>query len=148
MRKDMNVAGWRRWTLVAVLGLVAVNALVAAYGFVGDPDGSSVGIPLDWLADTPFRSYLVPALVLGALGLLYAFAAIRELQRARDAWFWAGLSGGAMLVWIAVQVYMMGYDRHPIQTALQVAVLVAGLVSGALAFSQMRDVRAARPSPA
>lgn len=124
--------------LIAVLGVVSVNAVAAGYGFIGTPDGSALGIPKDWLAGTPFPDYRVPGILLFSLGLLYGFAAFREVRRGSDAWVWAGLSGGAMIAWIIVQAAMMGSFRHPIQTLLQAIVLAAGLLSGASAFLQFR----------
>lgn len=114
---------------------------------MAEPDGSALGIPVSWLENSPFADYLVPGMTLFGLGLLYGFAAFREARGARDAWFWAGLSGGAMIVWITVQVALMGYDRHPIQTTLQVAVLAIGAATGLLAISQLRAVRAASARP-
>jgi 4-amino-4-deoxy-L-arabinose transferase-like glycosyltransferase len=108
---------------------------------MAQPDGSALGIPVSWPATSPFPDYLAPGILLSALGLLYGFAAFLELRRASNAWFWAGMSGGAMIVWIIVQAAFMGYDRHPIETALQATVLTIGLVTGALAFMQMRMVK-------
>lgn len=141
MARSFSVQGWRRWALIAILALVSLNAIVAGYGLVTEPSGSALGIPQDWLAESPFDDYLIPGMILLALGVLYGFAAVQELRRARSAWFWAGLSGGAMIVWIAVQVAMMGYDRHPIQTALQVFVMTAAIAIGILALGQMRLAR-------
>lgn len=144
MLRSPATRGWRRWTASAILALVSLNALAAGYAFLSSPDGSALGIPQEWLAGSPFDDYLIPGAILATLGALYGFAAFREARGARDAWFWAGLSGGAMIVWIAVQVWMMGYDRHPIQTTLQAAILAAGVVVGLLALTQLRDVRRAR----
>lgn len=144
MRTDPTLRGWRRWLAASLLILVSLNALAAGYAFVADPTGATLGIPQDWLDASPFADYLVPGILLAGLGLLYAFAAFRQLRRAADAWFWTGLSGGAMVVWILVQVAMMGYDRHPIQTILQVAILSIGVCVGALAAAQLRALRRAR----
>ena len=148
MRGDASIRGWRRWTLVGLLALVSVNALAAGYAFVATPDGSALGIPQDWLDGTPFADYRAPGAILFALGLLYAFAALREGRGHRGAWFWAGLSGGAMIVWIAVQAALMGSTRHPIQTTLQAAILSIGLVTGLLAWSQLRAARRLAAAPA
>lgn len=144
MHSKAFVSGWPRWLVVVLLAFVGVGAVGAGYGFVSDPDGSSVGIPVEWLDSTPFSSFAVPGGILFALGLVWLFAAVREARRARDAWFWAGLSGGAMIVWIVVQIMMMGYTRHPLQTALQTIVLAIGLVTGVVAFVQMRATRGER----
>lgn len=142
MARSLVIQGWRRWTLVALLALVSLNAIAAGYAFVTEPSGAALGIPQEWLEASPFDDYQIPGAILVALGILYAFAAVQEVRRARSAWFWAGLSGGAMIVWIIVQVAMMGYDRHPIQTALQAFIMIAGLAIGIIALGQLRSARA------
>lgn len=127
----------RRWA-AGLLFLLGGNALVAGYGFVGDPDGTAVGIPEDWLEGTPFTSYLVPGLLLSGLGVLAVAAAVLQLRRHRLAWFWAGLSAGGFVVWIVVQSAMMGSFRHPLQTLLQAAVISIAGVVGLLALWQWR----------
>lgn len=141
MARSPVIQGWRRWTIVTILALVSLNAIAAGYGFVMEPSGTALGIPQEWLETSPFDDYQVPGMLLIALGSLYALAAVQEVRRARSGWFWAGMSGGAMIVWILVQVAMMGYDRHPIQTILQAVVLTAGIAVGSLALGQWRLVR-------
>lgn len=136
--------GWPRGILISVLALIGLAAAGAGFGFIGDPDGTNVGIPQEWLSASPFDDYFVPGIVLFVLGLLYLGSAVREWQRAQDAWFWAGLSGGAMIVWIAFQAIWMGSFRHPIQTTLQAIVLLCGAVSGILAIVQLRSWRRVR----
>jgi hypothetical protein len=136
----------RRW-MIGLLAFVGINALVAAYGFVGDPDGSSIGIPQEWLEDSPFRDYLVPGLVLGAMGLLSLTAAFLQLRRHEYAWLLAGVAGVGFVIWIVVQSIMMGSFRHPVQTTLQAVVITIGFVVSALAALQYRAWQFARGSP-
>lgn len=81
--------------LQAFIGLWAVAGGV---GLVLDPSGASVGIPLEYLRNSPFQSYLVPGIVLftvNGLGSL-AGAAVSFAKRR-----WAGetaLALGAFLV--------------------------------------------------
>lgn len=135
------IHGWKRVTILTLLLIVSLNALAAGYGFMAGPDGSALGIPVGWLENAPFADYRIPGAILFALGLLYGFAALRQAMRRRDAWFWAGLSGGAMMVWILVQIAMMGFTRHPVQTTLQSVVLAIGATVGVLAYAQLRSVR-------
>jgi hypothetical protein len=131
-----------------ILALVSLNALAAGYGFMAQPDGTALGIPQAWLEGTPFADYFIPGALLATLGVLYGVAAFREGRGAKDAWLWAGASGVAKIVWIAVQVAMMGATRHPIQTILQATILAAGIACGLLALSQMRSARRPRSSGA
>jgi hypothetical protein len=68
------------------------------------------GVPLAWLDGTPFDNYFVPSLILfavvGGSALLGSIAAFANLDAARTA----ALGAGAILmIWIAVQVTMIGY---------------------------------------
>lgn len=134
----MQPKGPLRWTLTILLALVGVNALVASYAFITDPSGEGIGIPQEWLEDSPFDDYLVPGILLGGLGALHGVAAVREWVGSRHAWLWSGLAGSGLLVWIVVQAMMMGSFRHPMQTALQAACLAVGSATGLLALVQLR----------
>ncbi len=127
----------RGWT-AGLLLLVGANAVVAGCGFIGDPDGSAVGIPQDWLGGTPFRDYLVPGILLTLLGLLALAAAVLQLRRSEFAWAWAIVAGLGFVGWIIVQASLMGSFRHPMQTLLQAAVLALALAVVVLAFWQYR----------
>jgi CHASE2 domain-containing sensor protein len=143
-RPVLRGRGW----VAGLLLLVGTNAVVAGSGFVGSPDGSAIGIPQEWLDGTPFRDYLVPGLVLAAMGVLSLASALLQLRRHPLAWAWAGVCGVGFVIWIAVQAALMGSFRHPAQTILQAAVLALGLVVAGLAWRQYGDWRATRPRAA
>lgn len=127
-----------RVVLITLLGLIGVSALPAAWGFLVDPSGRGIGIPQEWLAESPFRDYRIPGAVLLGLGIFHLAAAGRQVLRRSDAWAWAGASGILIIGWIGVQIALMGYTRHPIQTTLQTSVLAVGAATVALAFVQYR----------
>lgn len=137
-------SGWTRVVLIVLLVLISLNAVAAGYSFIRTPDGTGLGIPQDWLDGTPFANYRVPGAILFGLGLLHGYAAFTEFKRRPRAWFWAGMSAGGILIWIAVQAMLMGSTRHPMQTLLQAAVLAIGLATGVLALVQSRSTRGAR----
>jgi hypothetical protein len=115
--------------LHAVTGVSAVGGAIYALG--GAPD-----VPTDWLAGSPFDSYVVPGLILGGAvagsQLAAAVLVARDHRRARAASLGAS---GTLLAWIGAQVAVIGL-RSPLQP------LMAGvaLTSGALA---LRDLRRA-----
>jgi hypothetical protein len=95
-----------RYILGSLLLLVALNAFGGGYyGMAGAKD-----VPTIWLQNTPFKNYFIPSLILflvvGGSALLAAFAVFRHHRNARLA---ALISGLIVLVWIAVQVAMIGY---------------------------------------
>lgn len=109
-----------RWLLVALLVAVGINALGGAWwGLSGAP-----GVPREWLDGTPFDSYVLPSLYLGAViggsHLLAAgFVATRRVH-ARTA----VLVASALLAsWIVAQVAMIGFVS-PLQPTM---FIVAGI---------------------
>lgn len=67
-----------------------------------------LGMPLEWLDDTPFRDYLVPGLTLFSVFGLGSFVVVFGVLR-RRAWAWAAAIGlgVAQVVWIAVEVFFL-----------------------------------------
>jgi hypothetical protein len=107
-------------TLEIVIGVGAVGGGI--YALVG-----AKSVPREHLEGTPFRSYFVPGLVLlvvvGGSMLLAATLLLLEAPLARVVSLEAGV---ILLVWIGVQVSLIGY-RHwlqPLMAALGLAIVV------------------------
>jgi hypothetical protein len=112
-----------RYTLGSLLAFGALCAFGGGYyGLAG-----AEGVPREWLEGTPFKDYFVPSLILlVVVGGTYLAAAGAVLVRsgfARLAGFGAGF---VMLIWIAVELLMIGYVSwmQPATTAGALAVLV------------------------
>jgi hypothetical protein len=131
-------------TLAAILALIGLNAVAAGFGFMGTPDGSALGIPEAWLADSPFKDYMIPGVILFALGVLHLFAAYLQARRGRLASQISEIAGLSLVIWIVVQAAMMGIFRHPTQTILQAVCMALGLVTVFLSSRQMSFRRQAR----
>jgi hypothetical protein len=144
------------FVLSLVLLVEGAAALFGGIALLADPYGEPLGMSTSMLTGSPFGSYLVPglllALVLGVYPLLAVlllwwrpdWQAFAWLERATGRhWTWSvGVTAGlAMMVWIAVQVLMLGAN-HP----LQAFIAGLGLVVVLLAFvPEIR--RAYRPAP-
>ena len=61
------------WVGIGLQVFVGVMAVPVGLLMVADPHGSPVGIPHDWIADSPFGSFLVPGLFLLLGGLAAGF---------------------------------------------------------------------------
>jgi len=92
--------------LGALQMLVAVNAIGGGvFGLTGAP-----GVPREWLAGSPFSSYLIPSLVLiVAVGGLHFLAAVRLWQGHPRALPFGRAAGAILLGWIAAQMAIIGY---------------------------------------
>lgn len=113
---NRHASGRPPWvaTLTLLLGLQGLSGLAGGIGLVADPSGRSLGIPLAWLEGSPFSDYIIPGLillvVLGVTPMLVAYG----LWRARP-WAWAGsvLVGVALVMWLVVEIAVIGYQADP-----------------------------------
>lgn len=112
---------------IASLLLTALNAIIAGLLFMIDPSGSKMGMTVDYLQFSPFRSFLIPGLVLfsvnGVLSLLTAFSTIKHQVNAPVLIIIQGilLSG-----WILIQIIMVR-DINPLHVIMFIigAILVS-----------------------
>jgi hypothetical protein len=72
---------------------------------------NGAGVPLEHLAGTPFRSFLVPGLVLGVIvGGTHLVAMIGLLTQRRWALLMTTVAGFGMLIWIFIELAIVGYS--------------------------------------
>ena len=112
--------------------LLSVGALGGGLILMLAPRGEIIPLPLSALAGSPFDTYFVPGLILfGVLGL-------GPLVAARLAWLRHPLApaaafvvGAGLLIWVAVEVAIIGYSNEPplqaIYGILGVAILLVAL---------------------
>jgi hypothetical protein len=107
--------------LIACLLLLALAALPAGWLLFTQPDGNGIGLPLEWLDQSPFADYAIPGFILFSLFGVGALATVYGLI-ARPRWTWtealtrlvdahwslvaAMLIGLAQMIWIVVQLVM------------------------------------------
>jgi hypothetical protein len=131
-----------RWTLVALIGLVAFWGFAGGWSFITDPSGAGLQAKVSWLERTPVDDFLLPGLfLLGVYGVggtiliagLIGRGSPEPLRRLDGRigfhWSWAGsIAYGVVLVlWIAYELLVMP-ERIWIQPALMVVgVLIAAI---------------------
>lgn len=100
--------------LIFVLAVQGMSGLAGGFSLISDPTGAAIGLPLEWLRGSPFSDYFVPGLVLfTALGvgpLVVAWALWTDRSWSLRA---ALLIGVALLVWIGVEITVIGYQSDP-----------------------------------
>ncbi len=134
--------------LAILVALQAVSGLGGGAVLVIDPSGGILGMPLSVLRRGPFVDFLVPGLILMlVLGVFPAAIALalwrrppwRALTSIEGAfgehWSWvgAGVVGVGLLVWLAVELWLVG------PSSLLVAYAILGL--GILAVASMPGTR-------
>jgi hypothetical protein len=125
--KSLTIRGSTvRHALGGLLTFAAVNAFGGGYYALTGAEG----VPREWLTGSPFRSYFVPGLVLFAgLGGTFLAAAIAVFARLRMARLAVYASAVITLIWLVVQVMVIGYVSwmQPLTAAIAIVILGLGL---------------------
>ena len=114
-----------------VLLFVGIGAIPSGLAFITTPDGSNLGMPLEALEKTPFDSYLIPGIILMVVnGFGSLLAGIFCLRRHRLSGYAGMFFGGALMIWIIVQVVMIGltFWLQPAFLVIGIAEFVLGLL--------------------
>lgn len=136
------------YLLMAGLLFQGLSAVAGGIGLVTDPTGGNLQLPVRWLQGSPFNDYLIPGwillLVLGMFPLIVLYG------------FWAGrawsepaalLVGLALIIWIGVEVLIIGYHSDPplqlIYGLLGIAILVLALLPSVRRYARERHENAA-----
>lgn len=141
-RPELHRAGRLAIALLAFLGFGAVGGGVA---LILSPDGSAMHWDRSMLAGSPFADFLVPGLILvGLFGLGSLATAITGLRRAPIAPFLAFAIGCAQMIWIVVELAIIGQLSflHPTLFAIGLAIAAAAVPWGWPTFVAWRRLRA------
>jgi hypothetical protein len=111
---------------LVVLAAVALSAAAGGVALVVGSlvaTGSSIVPSLDYLAGSPFSSYLVPGLILLlVVGGLHASAFGALLRRSRLASIAIAVAACGLLIWIFVQMTVIPFS--PLQAAYEAAAII------------------------
>lgn len=138
-------------SLLAILvGLQAASGLGGGAVLVIDPSGGLLGVPLTVLRHGVFVDFLIPGVILlVVLGVFPAIVAVALLVRPRwdalrpvervfgEHWSWvgAGVVGVGLLVWLAVELWVVGASSLLVAYAvLGLAIVVLALLPGTRRF--------------
>ena len=128
---------WRRRILLLLLVFQGLSGCLGGARLVADPSGASIDLPLDLIADSVFPSYLVPGLVLLiVLGVGPLVAAWGVFRRTPWGWTASFVVGAALMIWLAIQIRIIGYHPDP---PLQLTYALVGCAIAVLAVLSGRD---------
>lgn len=99
-------AHWQRVILLSVLGYEAAGCLAGGGMLVAAPDGRLMDMPVDIMHGT-FPDFLVPGIILFALGILTTIAFIAVLQKRSTDWIMASLALGGLTIWFWVEIAIL-----------------------------------------
>ena len=126
------------YILFVLMVFEAASAMCGGGALMIKTDGSLMQMPLSWLRFSPFTNYLIPGIILFVvLGVFPAFTftiliSEPELSFAKHinlyknryfGWTCSLIIGLALIIWIDVQVFYLGYG-----SPFQVAYAILGLL--------------------
>jgi hypothetical protein len=119
--------------------VLSIGALCGGLVLIVAPRGEIMPLPLSALAGSPFETYLGPGLI------LFTVLGLGPLIAARLAWIRHPLApvaafvvGVALLIWVAVEIAIIGYSNEP---PLQAIYLVLGAVITIAALGWLAQTR-------
>lgn len=120
--------------LVYVQGIIQIlvgsSAVVSGLMLMISPSGILLQAPLEMLEGTPFANYFIPGLILFAVnGVGQLIAAYLTLKKKRVAPLMGAVFGLGLMIWMFIQVNMIGGGRF-----LQYSYFFIGVIETALAF--------------
>lgn len=103
--------------VVALFLLVLFQGISGIFGGIGltaDPSGESLKIPIEWLKGSPFINYTIPGIVLlfllGIVPVIIAIGLWKKIAWSRKVSVYLGI---ALLIWIIVEIAVIGYRHEP-----------------------------------
>jgi hypothetical protein len=115
------------WALMVLTAIQVIGATAGGIGLVQDPI-DNIGMPLSMLEGSPFSDYLYPGLVLLLVVGLFPIVPLVGLALGRRWGWWLELAAGcALIIWIIVEVAMLGY-LPGMGIALQIIMGLLGVV--------------------
>jgi hypothetical protein len=127
--------------------LLGIGAIGGGIALMAGPHGEILPLPVSALAGSPFADYFAPGAILFAvLGLGPLGAAVLAWRRHPIAPFLAFAVGVALLIWLVVEIAIVGYASDPplqaVYLALGVVITLVG--AGWLRQTGLRGVRRSR----
>ncbi|MDX1591214.1 MAG: hypothetical protein R3283_04590 [Balneolaceae bacterium] len=112
--------------LLAVMVFQSLSGLVGGAALVYDPSGEILATPVEWLSGSLFDDYLIPGIilffVLGVFPVVCAYALWNRQPWSLKASLLAGMG---LIIWIIVEVMIIGYHASP---PLQLIYFIVGIV--------------------
>lgn len=102
------------YLLFLLLAFQGISGVYGGASLVLDPTGESMQMPVSYLIDSPFSDYFIPGFILLTVLGIYPLIVIYNLwKRDRQAWFGSVVVGSALVIWIIVEILMIGYQARP-----------------------------------
>lgn len=117
---------WQRIILLFILAYEGWGGFTGGTLLTFGPDGHMMKMPTSMLHGY-FPDFLIPGIILTAMGILTTAAFFALLFKQRSAWLLSLLSMGGYIIWFLVEILLVG--THWLQIMWGVPVLVGFLLT-------------------
>lgn len=123
------------WLQLVLAAIIALGSMFGGAMLVVEPGGSLIGMDTAVLTGTPFSDFTLPGWILIViLGFGHAVIFVLTLLGSKTAARAAMIMGIALVIWILVQVGMIGY-----QIALQPLFGILGVIEAVNGYRRRRS---------
>jgi len=100
--------------LMILMLFQGLSGLFGGIALVIDPSGELLQMPLSMLAGSPFNTFLIPGIILLIILGIFPMVIFYGLWK-RTNWAWSGalMVSAALIIWIGVEIWMIGYHSEP-----------------------------------
>tara|TARA_R100001143_G_C3360693_1_gene135334 strand:+ start:5268 stop:5690 length:423 start_codon:yes stop_codon:yes gene_type:complete len=100
--------------LVLFIGFQGISGLIGGAVLVIDPTGVLVQLPTSMLDGSPFDNFLIPGIILLTILGVFPMIVLYGLTKKRLwSWFGAFTVSVALIIWIGVEILIVGYHPEP-----------------------------------
>ena len=125
------------YSLYLLIGLIlfqGISGLFGGFALIIDQTGELLQMPLSMLEGSPFDTFLIPGIILlTVLGIFPMVVFYGLWKRSKWAWMGAVTVSVALIIWIGVEIWMIGYHSEP---PLQLVYGLLGVILLILTFLQ------------
>jgi uncharacterized BrkB/YihY/UPF0761 family membrane protein len=105
------------YSLYLLIGLIlfqGISGLFGGFALIIDQTGELLQMPLSMLEGSPFDTFLIPGIILlTVLGIFPMVVFYGLWKRSNWAWMGALTVSVALIIWIGVEIWMIGYHSEP-----------------------------------
>lgn len=100
-----------------LMGLILFQGISGIFGggaLILDSSGAILQMPLGMLRGSPFETFLIPGIILFLVLGIFPLIVFLGLWK-RKSWAWKGalLVSIALIIWISVEIVLVGYHSEP-----------------------------------
>ncbi|PWU04381.1 MAG: hypothetical protein C5B52_01585 [Bacteroidetes bacterium] len=126
MRISIDHIKWQRIILLIVLAYEALGAMTGGLLLIMKPDGKFMDMPVNLMHGT-FLNFLMPGIILTAMGILSALAFVLLIRRKQNDWLWACIALGGWFIWFYTEIIIL-QELHWLHLMWAVPVLIGIIV--------------------